>query len=69
MLLNREIIRVGSRQIPEKEIPERAFVAIPLGEIAPNLSHPITGQKISEIAAAFESTSPGMITRNDVKLL
>src|SRR5512146_3060036 len=36
MLFNRDIFRVGRRRIPDPEVLERPFVAIPLAEIDPD---------------------------------
>jgi len=35
--------------IPHPSLPQRAFVLVPLNEIAPNLLHPGLNQKISEL--------------------
>jgi 2-amino-4-hydroxy-6-hydroxymethyldihydropteridine diphosphokinase len=60
MLFNRQRLQVGNRYIPDPEILERPFVAIPLAEIAPDYVHPETGQTLAEIAATFDSTAAGM---------
>ncbi len=38
-------------QIPHPRIPERAFVLIPMNEIAPGLKHPVLGKTIAELLA------------------
>lgn len=68
MLFNRDILRVDQRRIPDPEVRERPFVAIPLAEIAPNYVHPETGQTLKEIASQFDPTSAGMARREDVLL-
>jgi len=50
MLFNRDVLQVGRRHIPDPEILERPFVAIPLAEIAPDYIHPETGQTLQQIA-------------------
>jgi 2-amino-4-hydroxy-6-hydroxymethyldihydropteridine diphosphokinase len=50
MLFNRDVLQVGQRHIPDPEILERPFVAIPLAEIAPDYIHPETGQTLQQIA-------------------
>jgi dihydroneopterin aldolase/2-amino-4-hydroxy-6-hydroxymethyldihydropteridine diphosphokinase len=41
--------------IPDPEIQERAFLAVPLFEIAPGLVLPVTNEPIKEIAGRFRS--------------
>ena len=40
--------------IPHPRFTERAFVLIPLLEIAPDLRHPVSGDRIKDIAAVVE---------------
>lgn len=68
MLFNDEALQLGKRRIPDPEIIERAFVAIPLAEIAPHLIHPETGQTMREIADLFDPDVEGMRPRADVVL-
>ena len=44
------IVQYGGKQIPHRQIEERAFVLVPLLEIAPDLIHPETGVSIAELA-------------------
>jgi len=41
-------------QIPDPEILSRAHVALPLADLAPDRLHPVTGERMWEIAARFE---------------
>ncbi len=66
MLFNRDILRVGRRRIPDPEVLDRPFVAIPLAEIAPDYVHPETGEALREIARRFDLAECGMRRRNDV---
>ena len=43
--------------IPHPEIANRAFVLVPLMEIAPNYIHPVTHKKIIDMAAQIETGS------------
>jgi 7,8-dihydro-6-hydroxymethylpterin-pyrophosphokinase len=68
MLFNRDVISLGERRIPDPEVLERPFVAIPLAEIAPDYVHPETGQTLRQIARRFEPTTDHMHRREDVIL-
>jgi 2-amino-4-hydroxy-6-hydroxymethyldihydropteridine diphosphokinase len=54
MLFNQQILELDNRHIPDPEIVERPFVAIPLAEIAPDYRHPETGQTLRDIARTFD---------------
>ena len=68
MLFNRDIIQLNGRHIPDPEVLERSFVAIPLAEIAPDYVHPETGRTLKDIAKQFDPASAGMVRREDVEL-
>jgi 2-amino-4-hydroxy-6-hydroxymethyldihydropteridine diphosphokinase len=68
MLFNHECFRIGQRSIPDPEVLERPFVAIPLAEIAPDYIHPETGETLAEIAARFDPENSGMRLRWDLHL-
>ncbi|MBF0623782.1 MAG: 2-amino-4-hydroxy-6-hydroxymethyldihydropteridine diphosphokinase [Magnetococcales bacterium] len=46
--------------IPDPDILRRPFLALPLAELAPELRHPLQGQSLRELAAAFGPDPPGM---------
>ncbi|MGC9317270.1 MAG: 2-amino-4-hydroxy-6-hydroxymethyldihydropteridine diphosphokinase [Armatimonadota bacterium] len=48
------VISDSDLQIPDPDIPRRAFLAVPLAELAPDLVLPGSGERLSEIAAAFD---------------
>ena len=68
MLFNEAVLQLGRRHIPDPEILQRPFVAIPLAEIAPGYVHPETGQTLRAIAARFEPAASGMKERADIVL-
>ena len=68
MLFNRDVLDVGHRHIPDSEVRERPFAAIPLAEIAPEYLHPETGETLREIAHRFDPEAAGMRRRDDVAL-
>ena len=53
MFFNDQVLDVDNRHIPDPEVLERPFVAIPLAEIAPDYRHPETGQTLRDIAQSF----------------
>ena len=54
LFYGREVIRTDKLTIPHPRLEERAFVLIPLAEIAPQLAHPELDRKISELAEVAE---------------
>ncbi len=68
MLFNRDCLSLGSRTVPDAEVLERPFVAIPLAEIAPDYRHPVTGETLTVIADRFDPVAAGMTRRDDVVL-
>jgi 2-amino-4-hydroxy-6-hydroxymethyldihydropteridine diphosphokinase len=62
LLLYGECVLVGPElTLPHPRLAERAFVLLPLAEIAPDLRHPMLGRRMAELASAL---SPA-----DVRLL
>jgi 2-amino-4-hydroxy-6-hydroxymethyldihydropteridine diphosphokinase len=68
MLFNDDVLSIGERRIPDPEVLERPFVAIPLAEIAPDYVHPETDQTLKEIAQQFDPATFDMRRRDDVNL-
>lgn len=50
------ILHKEKLNIPHARIPERAFVLVPLADIAPDWVHPETGQTVTEMKAAVSTT-------------
>jgi 2-amino-4-hydroxy-6-hydroxymethyldihydropteridine diphosphokinase len=68
ILFDRNQLLVGGRTIPDPELLERPFVAIPLAEISPGYIHPVTGSSLEEIASRFDPISSGMRLRSEVHI-
>lgn len=46
-------VELGPPELPHPRVAERAFVLVPLEEIAPNWRHPATGKSIAELLSAL----------------
>ncbi|MFH1169121.1 MAG: 2-amino-4-hydroxy-6-hydroxymethyldihydropteridine diphosphokinase [Chloroflexota bacterium] len=49
LLYGEQVVEQPELTIPHPRMAERAFVLVPLAEIAPDVVHPITGKKIKEM--------------------
>lgn len=49
-----KVVQTEELTIPHPRIAERAFVLVPLAEIAPKLVHPVTHNKVSRLLAEVE---------------
>lgn len=68
MLFNHDVLTLGQRRIPDPELLERAFVAIPMAEIAPDYVHPVVNVTLEEIALQFNTAAEAITRRDDVEL-
>lgn len=49
------VVNIPHLVIPHPRVQERAFVLVPLAEIAPNLVHPVSGQTVTEMVGRLKS--------------
>lgn len=68
MLFNHDVLMIGHRRIPDPELLERCFVAIPMAEIAPDYIHPEEKVSLKEIALQFNSSTESITRRDDIEL-
>lgn len=69
MLFNHDVLKLGRRRIPDPELLERSFVAIPMAEIAPEYVHPEVNTTLEEISLNFDSAAEAITRRDDVQLV
>ena len=56
LFYDNRIIETQDLTIPHPRLPQRAFVLIPLADIAPKLVHPMLGKSIAELASNVQGT-------------
>lgn len=68
VLFDDAVRTIDHRQIPDSDIFQRAFLAVPLAEIDGDYVHPQTGQRMSAIAKEVRIGSQDIRQRPDVVL-
>ena len=56
-------VEEGPPVLPHPRMAQRAFVLIPLFDIAPNWRHPVTGHSVAELIAALPEESRAGVAR------
>lgn len=57
LFYEQRLVRTPSLTIPHPGIAQRAFVLIPLADIAPDFVHPQTGRRIADMAQHVDATA------------
>jgi 2-amino-4-hydroxy-6-hydroxymethyldihydropteridine diphosphokinase len=60
LFYGKEVVDTPSLTIPHPRIPERAFVLVPLNEIAPELKHPVNGKTVKQMLAELKHGVQGV---------
>jgi 2-amino-4-hydroxy-6-hydroxymethyldihydropteridine diphosphokinase len=55
LLYGRQVISRPGLEIPHPRLHQRAFVLVPLAELAPNLVHPVLGKTVAEMLTEVDS--------------
>lgn len=61
-----QLINTAELIIPHPRLAERAFVLVPLSDIAPDFMHPITGQSVSQMLNALLRNSGDVVRWENV---
>jgi 2-amino-4-hydroxy-6-hydroxymethyldihydropteridine diphosphokinase len=61
LLYGDEIVDTPDLKIPHPRLAERAFVLVPLGEIAPDLVHPVLKQSIKDLLVLIQGNTQGVL--------
>lgn len=67
-LFNEAVFDLAGRHIPDPELLQYAYIAVPAADLAPQQRHPETGQTLSEIAHRLASGADDIKPRPDIRL-
>ncbi len=68
VLYDESVLTIGHRRIPDPDLLDRSFVAVPMADIDPHFVHPQTGETLSFIADRLRATGAPLHQRSDIQL-
>jgi 2-amino-4-hydroxy-6-hydroxymethyldihydropteridine diphosphokinase len=60
VMIGDEIINSPNLTLPDPEILQRSFIALPIAQLAPELVHPVADKSLAQLAAMFTDLQDGM---------
>lgn len=54
-------VQSGPPELPHPRLHDRAFVLIPLRDVAPGWRHPVSGKPLDELIAGLSATERGAV--------
>ena len=67
LLYENLVMQTPKLTIPHPNLTERAFVLVPLAEIAPNWIEPVSKKAIAQLAKEVDCTGVTLINQNDIR--
>ena len=61
LLYGSRVLQTGALTIPHPMLAQRAFVLVPLAEIAPGLVHPVTGKNMAALLAELDASGVKLV--------